>query len=400
MGEKGSVTQKVELTPATVVASWIERHVPNLFILLLALTYLFGYVITSIFYRSLGIQSVSLLKAQFIETGFIFIFIAICFQTVLAVVPPLVALSRHKAGLSSSGGGKVIGLIANFIIILLFFSIFATKHELRADVSMGLLSMSARHWLLLYLIILVPSLLAAGGIERAIKNGSLRKNLWTKNLAGLIRILLFLVSLLMDVVTYRCAPWLGDAFLSSVFYLLVMAALCVSGSRILNSVLSKDVNSVGEEREAMRSSKWGKAYYAVFWPSRESQSGRTARFKIVAGVYLLLLVYLLLTAYTYTVFRFLPESRGGALPVVQSTFVIKGVAGDRLRGLLVPQESGSGDATTRMTKPLYLIEQGGDDIFVTEHYAPFTDTEHGSAPVYRIRKEDVSTIEHDTINLR
>ena len=60
-----------------------KEHLTSLATVFIGFLYLIGYLINSIFLRSVGIENASLLKVQYIETGLVFLF----FTATIVVVP-------------------------------------------------------------------------------------------------------------------------------------------------------------------------------------------------------------------------------------------------------------------------------------------------------------------------
>lgn len=110
----------VELFEKGHLASWVTVS--------LGFVYLAGYLISSIFLRSIGIENTSLLKAQFIETGIVFSF----FTATIIVVPfYTVRMIRRIKGEeeNSRNIGTIITtlVVINFSIVLLYFTLFTTN---------------------------------------------------------------------------------------------------------------------------------------------------------------------------------------------------------------------------------------------------------------------------------
>lgn len=108
--------------------------------------------------------------------------------------------------------------------------------------------------------------------------------------------------------------------------------------------------------------------------------------------FLVPLFYLMLTAYSSSVYRILPVNRGGKLPITRATIILKSSETERP---LIDIDTNKG-----VIGPLFILEQNEEDIyFILDKYPAFgADPKFGK--VYAMKKPDIFFIEHEKFDTR
>lgn len=111
---------------------------------------------------------------------------------------------------------------------------------------------------------------------------------------------------------------------------------------------------------------------------------------LINGIFIVVTLYLTITAYSYTVYKMIPTSRGGALPVVMTLLNLNSNA-----AAMYPEIMAN---TPNRTRPLFLVDGGSDCVYVTPNFNPFEPFE--SIRVYVFKADDVLSFIYEPSNVR
>lgn len=98
-----------------IVELFEKGHLASWATVFLGFVYLAGYLISSIFLRSIGIENASLLKAQFIETGIVF-----SFFTATIIVVPFYTIRMIRRIKGEDENSRDIGTIITTLVMINF----------------------------------------------------------------------------------------------------------------------------------------------------------------------------------------------------------------------------------------------------------------------------------------
>lgn len=309
---------------------------------LLGYIYLCGYVIHSIYSRSLGIDSLSFVRAHFLETGAAFVVLTLALMFIPFTLFIVVREVRRLRDLSPEGAKRQTLISLNFCLVLLFFALFITSAEVD-------LSVYKSHWVdwdlkeffLAYLWIVLVGLVSSVQLEKLWRHTLRAKwekenkdDPWIKkgddivsNGLGWLRWTLLIYSVFVDVILLVKIHWIWPAVREFVGYFVPIMALAFIIYRLVN--------------------------LAKLATSKKS----LFRLVAVALVFIICLHYLILTAFAYTVYRWVPMSRGGRMPVVTTEFYLSPEKQNAYEGIVATSST-----NVCITVPLYVLEQN-DEIF-------------------------------------
>ena len=270
---------------------------------LLGFIYVSGYLVNSLYVRSRGIAPLPLLKAQYIETGLVFIILT----GMLAAIPAIIAWMaihgriKHNQRVTPTIFIPILAT-TNFLLVILFWAIFVTEAEWEAKASLFGLFISVKRVFPIYLVtmlLVLPSLvvLRMGNFSQRVflfipKLDPNRENtLTSKPLSVFIqflRLVAILATVAFDLVMLRGIAWLPGFCAMGSYYLVTVAFLI--GASCLVVYLTGIYGDMHT-----RATVWG-----------------------VGMPLLLACYYFCAIAYSYVIYNNIPVSRGGKLPTAKA----------------------------------------------------------------------------------
>lgn len=298
---------------------------------LFGVIYVSGYLVNSIYVRSRGIAPLPLLKAQYIETGLVFLILTSVLIAIPAAIAWMAVHGRRKHSQKVTPTVLIpIVVTTNFLIVFLFWAIFVTESEWEARTVLFGATVSVKSVFSVYLasmLLVLPSLvvLRLADFSRRVffifpKLDPNRENtLQSKPMNALIqflRVVALGITAVFDFILLMAIGWLPGFCAMGIYYL--VAVILLAGATLLVVYLTGIYGEM--ERRA------------TVW---------------VIGIPLLLATYYFCAiAYSYVVYNNIPVSRGGKLPTAKAVL-------DKPGGL-------SGNLPTEM----YLLEETEDTVYV------------------------------------
>lgn len=335
-----------------------EISMPQVAAVLTSFVYVTGYLISSLYVRSRGINEMSIVSAKYIETGLVFTIITALFVAIPYVIAVMALDSRKKHGYPMALLWLVYPLITtNYLFVLAFFALFVTRYEWLLTFDLAGVQTGIKQCFSVYLVALFvlqvlflimkyavftserPFVRMEKGDDQPILKSRFRR--WFANAVMALSVIL---TVAFDYVLYFKLDWFPQFMSRAAFYLFCILLIAVVGGMI---------------RRLAR-------IYA--------ESERRLRFWVVAGVALLAGYYFALSSYEFGIYINIPMSRGGRYPITMTTLYF---APDSLQA-----KQGQSNLTA------YVVEE-------TEgyYYVVGTDVENwfqGHPPVTGIRKSDVA----------
>lgn len=329
-----------------------------------AFIYVTGYLITSLYIRSRGINEMSLLSAQYIETGLIFALLTALFIVVPVIILRMAMQSRHAHGYPNIPLSLVFPIVtSNYLYVFTFFCLFVTRYEwlLRfrfCGYETGLIQCFASYTAILFILQVAFIYLKYSGKNKCSEQQTENEQpnhvpvftTHTQRAAATIIILASLaVTIIFDWILFTKVGWFPEFMSRAVAYLFcIVLIVCVVFVVARMSRVYPD-----------RTKRW------QFW--------------FVAGPLLLALYYFAISSYEFGVYINIPMSRGGKYPITQTTLYFK------------PDTVHSRAGRSNLTA--YVIEE-------TEHYYYVIPTEVSNwfqehPPVEGINKDDVAYPHYD-----
>ncbi len=351
---------------------------PNVATLLVIMSYVFGYLIHSMYIRSLGVSNIPLLKAEYVESGLVFIILSLAIVFMPSILWYVIAKNKKYSGLPPEGSKRTTATAFIFTIILLFFAVFITGADWNgmAHPMLGN-NVSFRLVFHLYLIMTFLGLVFLGGLNRfylsvkkrdwwqlIIKHEGLEKKVtsavnWVVN-AG--RWLLLGVGVFFTTLTLYRIPWAIDLIVDMGYYFMMLIFTAYIIHRVKSRI--KKLTKV-EGTEKLRS-----------------------RLSFVTGVVSLILVYLVIFAYTFGVYEHIPSNRGGKRSVTTTTFLFAKDTPPELICLISSANSKPDPATGSTSIPLKILDQTDNEFYVMKgDERPLT-----AKAVFVVKKDNVEAV--------
>jgi hypothetical protein len=270
---------------------------------LFGVIYVSGYLVNSLYVRSRGIAPLPLLKAQYIETGLVFIILTSVLVAIPAAIAWMAVHGRKKHGQRITPTVLIPMIVTtNFLLVVLFWAIFVTESEWEARTALFGVTISVKAAFPMYLgsmLLVLPSLVVlrlADFSQRVFlifpKLDPNRENtLQSKPLNFFIQVLrlaALVITALFDLVLLRAIGWLPGFCAMGLYYFITV--LFLAGATLLVVYLTGIYGEAGHR--------------ATVW---------------VIGIPLLLATYYFCAiAYSYVVYNNIPVSRGGKLPTAKA----------------------------------------------------------------------------------
>lgn len=216
---------------------------------LFGVIYVSGYLVNSIYVRSRGIAPLPLLKAQYIETGLVFLILTSVLVAIPAAIAWMAVHGRQRHGQRITPTVLIpIVVTTNFLLTVLFWAIFVTESEWEAQTAFFGATVSVKTAFPVYLVsmlLILPSLVIlrlADFTHRVFfifpKLDPNRENsLQSKPMNALIQILRVValsITALFDLILLRAIQWLPGFCTMGIYYFVTV--LFLAGATLLKGV--------------------------------------------------------------------------------------------------------------------------------------------------------------------
>lgn len=333
-------------------------------ILITGLTYLSGYLINTIFLRSIGIESNALLRAQHIETGVVFIF-HIFSWVLISKTPSLIRAIRGEKHFSKIKTLLASVIIIIFILVLPLVALF-TKDDWSNDVSIIFVTTTMKTVFIIYTLSVIFGIYGVRYFEDKkrprVSNG--------------FRVFLLVITGFYGYILCTEIPWLIKYIWSTIYYLIAVVMLGFVFLVLLRRLKSPQYTENPELK------------YKVI---------------IFSLVFIIPLFYMTLINYSKSIYTILPTNRGGKLPVTRAHITLESNTADLLQKSFKEELVTHLPVITKINEEysiidsLYVIEQNDDNIYVSIDYPVFEDIKH---LVHTINRSDIATITYEKCNIR
>ena len=325
--------------------------------LIIGILYFNGFYINAIFTANYGIFHSELLRLDYIKIGFMFSLLTLG----IVFIPFGIAYLVWKVRSASDIPNLYFGFVGNTVNVLLFFSLpvflacFATADDWYAPlrVEVGPLK-DIEAGTLAYVAITAFGTAVVPAVERFIFKHFLRRD--GSHFTVIVEPMRFLPTavslfLLWDVLSSM--DWISALVRGGLYYLSV-AILFVVG--------------------VIAAGLWFRKVRTI--------RGSAVLMYALVGFGLCVLYYLSVTTYVFGVYKFIPNNRGGALPVTEMFIDIDGPE-------FVPHAA-QASKTDLGYGPFYLIEDNEDYLFFA--FDKLENWNIGFVPVYALSKDKVAHI--------
>ncbi len=350
--------------------------IANMVAVFIAFTYVCGYLINSTFTATLGLNTRTFLKAEYIEAGLFFELVSMAIIAIPVILWFFLQSLQSEGDISSvavSGsspdaqdiyrGRHMIlpfCLVANLCYVMLFFAIFITKEYFHLQINLdgyifgpgnytisfgyvfgGYFFTAISLFLILGMIrwlirtVIRPALIGAG-------DSATRALLMILKLLKIVRsvclVSLVIISVAADLILivnvsllrYICVPVF--LYLGLLFLLLLVVSYTIFRLRQMTNPLTR----------------WLMIALASFFSCT--------------------LLFFAILLYGVLLYPNIPENRGGKYPLTQVTFVIKDKLKSQYKDLIDPKFSAEG-----RTVPLFLLDRDDKLLFTARVRGPFQE---------------------------
>lgn len=347
--------------------NWVKKledvSIAEITAVLSAFIYITGYLIASLYIRSRGINEMSLVSAQYIETGLVFVLLTALFIVVPLVILRMALQSRRDHGYPSLPLSLVFPLVtSNYLYVFTFFCLFVTRYEwlLRFKVlghETGLIPCFGWYTVVLF-VLQIGFMYLKYSSKKKPENASATEataktpifETRTRRILGTFFITAsVVVTVAFDWILFSQVGWFPQFMSRAIVYLFcILLILCVV---VVVSRISRFYHD--------RTKRW------QFW--------------FIAGPFLLALYYFAISSYEFGIYINIPMSRGGKYPITLTTLHFKP---DSMHAL-----SGCSNLTA------YVIEETDQHYYVIPTTVSNWFNEHPS--VEGINKDDVAYPHYD-----
>jgi len=275
----------------------IDLDISKIMVMVLTFFYGTGYLIQSITLRNYGVYRFEAVKLQYIEVGITF--------TVLLLLVTLMPVSlfhahfriRKKSNLPNKkiGAAGYLANTYNLLFLVLFLALFITQNEWNSVLNfpLGKYEINLNIAFSIYCAISIFVLIILPLVEREI----VKKNVLVKPLFWIfvepIRYSGVLAGILIDLSLFNTFTWFQVLTIKGLTF--VLSAILLFG---IASVIIFYMRKLGDKR----------SLHVLF---------------AVGSTGLLLLLYICINAYVYSVVRHIPMNRGGKLPLSIAHLITK-----------------------------------------------------------------------------
>lgn len=336
-----------------------EIDIPKVAIAASGLLYTIGYLVQAITLRNYGIQRLESLKLQYVEVGLPFFVLFL----LVTVMPVTCFLAHYRIRRKSSlphyhlGAAGFLANTYNLLCLVVFFGLFTTTREWEAPV-LGT-SVPLSQALVVYVCISAFVLILMPLVERGIVRRARRVKAIYWAFVEPLRYGAVAFGLFLDVLVLLTFPWTQD---------LALHGLSFAASAIVFALT---------------------AFVIVFYIKKLGDAGSSHVVATVGITGLLILLYICINAYVFSVVRHIPMNRGGKMPITRSYLVC---TTQELANLPIPKTS---EGVSTVFGPAYVLEESEDYLYVAsegtgEWYREWATT-------YAVRKEAVAYIRNERI---
>ena len=316
----------------------------QLAMIILAVVYVIGYMVTRTFLATLGLVSHSIFKAEYLEVGFVFLIISIA----LLATPIIVKLLLDK--LTEDEWKEIddkavapntklaVSLVSNFVYGLLFICLFVVRedltrhiHVLGWPVSLGLILSVYFYGITLLLITLAI-------IRWMIKESN---GVLTIRVLKIVRLLLLVITILLlaifdYVVVFEMPIWRSAVLNSIPFTILLLLVVVVI---------------------------W---YCKKRTDQMQEDKSRQIALISISAVFVLMLVFMSVLLYGWMMYPNIPANRGGRYPLTEIRLVLTPEAAAYYNDLLDPEAE-----IPNETISLFVVDVSESTLFATRPVKPF-----------------------------
>jgi hypothetical protein len=310
--------------------------------------YVSGYLIHSLYARSIGIQYLPFVKASYIEVGLVFLILSVLLVALPLALWHVISGTKQHLQFSPTGSKRSLVVAVNFCFVLMLFSLFITKNEWEA-VALNTTVCNLSFYTVFhgFLWITLLGLIAAGEIQK-LELSIKRHQLWA-----------------LITPHARLESIIGHAFALTIAALRwVLVALAIGFDCILLSQMSWIATLLTQMRYFVPMLILV-AYVSYRVKCKLKELSGNAKLQTrLAAIYLIVLVPLLYTSiisYTYGPYRLLPDNRGGRLPLRCARMYLADDARSRCVHLIDASET-----NTLVTVPLRICDETDEMYYVTQ----------------------------------
>jgi len=325
--------------------------------------YLSGYLINAIALRNYGIQRFEVLKLQYIEAGLVFLVLS----SVFTIIPLAAIIVHFRVRRNSPLPNYKVGAVGyaintcNLFVLITFFAVFITNFDWNTNIRIWpFRGFRLSQVFLGYLFFAVFGLSVMPWVERLIivKIKNVKEvYLWV---VEPIRYGIVLIGIAFDVLLFTTLPWLfGLLKYGYVYFVFLLAIL-------------------------------GGLTGIVYWIKRIGRPRNIHGLTLLGSVGVLVLSYVCINAYVFSILRFIPMNRGGKLPITRSYLASDQEVLNDLPILRQVRSEGS------RWGPVYILEESDNMFYVAD-----TDIKNWFrdwVPVIAVNKDAVTFIEHERID--
>lgn len=304
--------------------------------------YVSGYLVHSFFIRSKGIHTLPLVNAEYIHAGLVFL----CLTTFIVAVPWLlcwiVLEGRRRSGTPVNATVWVTPFVAsNYLYLIVFFALFITRPdwELRITALQATFPLSVPALVYFVLVALLLTLTPAirhfnlsndpsdkrlftNGVDRA------RESRFLAILIGAVRFLAVVVTLAFDYLLWRKLPWFSP-FMARVILFALSLVVVLFATKVI----------------------WR-------WATTYRLEGARNVFIYMSLPFFVAFYLVLISTYTYGVYKTLPINRGGRYPLATVTLTVSA------SGYLPPELVATSNSMVVVSKPVYIMEDSDDFLYL------------------------------------
>lgn len=336
----------------------------SIVIFILSYLYFAGYLIQATTLRNFGIYRLETLKFQYIEVGFTFTVLFL----LITIVPVGCFLAhfriRQRSGLLHYKIGAIGFLINtyNLFIIITFFSMFITWKEwsfIMFKNDSNSLQILLYQVFLIYLAIALVVLILFPLLERIVMSKSKRSKLIYILFIEPFRFFAVILAIVFDLLLLYFFPWIGN---------LIVSGLTFFGSSLML------VTTI---------------FVIIFYMRKLGDKRSLHILAAIGSTGVIVLLFICINAYVFSVIRYIPMNRGGKLPITRSYLI-----SDKKVFNNIPIDKSKIDEVTKLG-PLYVIEETQDYLYVTNEsdgswYRDWAST-------FAIKKDIVQYIQNERI---
>lgn len=342
----------------------LNLDIKSIVIFILSYLYSAGYLIQATTLRNFGVYRLETIKFQYIEVGFTFTVLFL----LITVVPVGCYLAhfriRQRSGLLHYKIGAIGFLINtyNLFVIITFFSMFITWKEWSLILfknNSHTLQIMLSQVFLIYLAIALVVLILFPLLERIVMLKSKHAKLIYMLFIEPFRFFAVILAIVFDLLLLHFFPWIGNLIVSGLTFL--------GSSLMLASTI----------------------FVIVFYMRKLGDKRSLHILAAISSTGVIVLLFICINAYVFSVIRYIPMNRGGKLPITRSYLI-----SDKNVFNNIPIEKSKIDEGTKLG-PVYIIEETQDYLYITNEND--SSWYRDWASTFAIRKDVVLYIQNERI---